>query len=183
MHSSRRDAFKVINGKPFAKIFPDRIEIISEYRKRENKKRVKADTKFEEKVALLKIYPGQSPDILDYYLKKKYKGIVLEMSGLGHVPTGRARKGKSWIKKLKELQKKGVIICATSQTIYGRVDPFVYSNGREILKTGVIYLEDMLAETAFVKLGWVLAKTTKNHDVKKLMLTNIAHELNNCLEI
>ena len=183
MHSSRRDTFKVINSKPFAKIFPDRIEIISEYRQRENKKRVKADTKFEEKVALLKIYPGQSPDILDYYLKKKYKGIVLEMSGLGHVPTNRARKGKSWIKKLKEIQKKGVIICATSQTIYGRVDPFVYSNGREILKTGVIYLEDMLAETAFVKLGWVLAKTTKKDDVKKLMLTNMAHELNNCLEI
>ena len=183
MHSSRRDSFKVINSKPFAKIFPDRIEIISEYRKRENKKRVKADIKFEEKIALLKIYPGQPPDILNYYLKKKYKGIVLEMSGLGHVPTNRARKGKSWIKKLKELQKKGVIICATSQTIYGRVDPFVYSNGREILKTGVIYLEDMLPETAFVKLGWVLAKTIKKDDVKKLMLTNIAHELNICLEI
>ena len=76
-----------------------------------------------------------------------------------------------------------MINCATSQTIYGRVDPFVYSNGREILKTGVIYLEDMLAETAFVKLGWVLAKTTKKQDVKKLMLTNMAHELNNCLEI
>jgi len=183
LHSSRRDSFKVINSKPFAKIFTDRIEIMSDYKKRDNKKKVKIDSKFEEKVALLKIYPGQSPEILDYYLKKKYKGIVLEMSGLGHVPTGRARKGKSWIKKLKELQKRGMIICATSQTIYGRVDPFVYSNGREILKTGVIYLEDMLPETAFVKIGWVLAKTTKKEDVKKLMLTNIAHELNNCLEI
>lgn len=190
MHSSRRDTFKVINSKPFAKIFPGMnensksfIEIISEYRKRENKKRVKVDIKFEERVALVKVYPGQSPDILDYYLKKKYKGIVLEMSGLGHVPTNRSRKGKSWIKKLKELQKKGVIICATSQTIYGRVDPFVYSNGREILKTGVVYLEDMLAETALVKLGWVLGKTAKKDEVKKLMLTNMANELNDCLEI
>ena len=40
----------------------------------------------------------------------------------------------------------------------------------------------MLAETAFVKLGWVLAKTKKREEVKKLMLTNFAHELNDRLE-
>ena len=71
IHSSRRDAFKVVNGKPFAKIFPDKIEIISPYRKRNNKGKVKVDSKFEEKVALVKIYPGQEPEILDYYLKRK----------------------------------------------------------------------------------------------------------------
>ena len=180
MHTSRRDAFKVINDKPFAKIFPDKVEIISDYTKRENKKKVKTDSKFEEKVALVKVYPGQSPEILDFYLKKKYKGIVLEMSGLGHVPTTRAR--KSWIKKLKEVQKKGLIICASAQTIYGRLDPLVYSNGRELLKTGIIYLEDMLSETALVKLGYVLAKTKNKEEIKKLMLTNIAHELNDRLE-
>jgi glutamyl-tRNA(Gln) amidotransferase subunit D len=40
----------------------------------------------------------------------------------------------------------------------------------------VIYLEDMLSETAFVKLGWVLGKTTKREEVKKLMLENFAGE-------
>ena len=109
MHTSRRDAFKVINAKPFAKIFPDRIERISEYKIR-NKNKVKADPKFEEKVALVKVYPGQSPDILDFYLKNKYKGIILELSGLGHAPSSRARKG--WTKKLKEIQRRGVIVCA-----------------------------------------------------------------------
>jgi glutamyl-tRNA(Gln) amidotransferase subunit D len=180
MHTSKRDAFKVINDKPFAKIFPDKVEIISDYTKRENKKKVKTDSKFEEKVALIKVYPGQSPEILDFYLKKKYKGIVLEMSGLGHVPTTRAR--KSWIKKLKEVQKKGLIICASAQTIYGRLDPLVYSNGRELLKTGIIYLEDMLSETALVKLGYILAKTKNKDEIKKIMLTNMAHELNDRLE-
>ncbi len=179
MHTSRRDAFKVINAEPFARIFPDRIEIISDY-KRRNKNKIKADVKFEEKVALVKVYPGQNPDVLDYYLKKKYKGIVLEMSGLGHVPTKRARFG--WTKKLKEIQDKGMIVCAAAQTIYGRLNPLVYSNGREILKTGVIYLEDMLAETALVKLGWILAKTEDKDEVKKLMLTNFTHELNDRLE-
>ncbi len=180
MHSSRRDAFKVINAEPLAKIYPDRIEKVSDYNLAKKGKKIRVDAKFEEKVALVKIYPGQDPEILDCYYKKKYKGIILEMSGLGHAPTRRA--GKSWTRKLKEIQAKGIIVCATAQTIYGRLDPLVYSNGRELLKTGIIYLEDMLSETALVKLGWVLAKTKNKEEVKKIMLTNIAGELNDRLE-
>ncbi|MCK9595671.1 Glu-tRNA(Gln) amidotransferase subunit GatD [Candidatus Pacearchaeota archaeon] len=182
LHTSRRDAFKVINAKPFAKVFPDKIERISEWRLR-NKDKAKLDIGFEEKIALVKLYPGQSPDILDYYAKQKYKGLVLELSGLGHVPSRNSK--NSWIKKLKEIQKKGIIICAVSQCINGRVDPLVYSNGRDVLGTGVIYLEDMLAETALVKLGWVLGheEWKKNKKIiKEKMLTNFAGELNNRLE-
>jgi len=182
MHSSRRDAFKVVNSEPFAKISSQDIILMSNYNKR-NKNKVKADAKFEEKVALVKIYPGQDPDLLDYYLKKKYKGIVLEACGLGHVPTKRARNG--WTKKLKEIQDKGVIVCFASQTIYGRLDPWVYSNGRELLETGVIYLEDMLSETAFVKLGWVLGHkkwASSKEKIKEKMLENFSHEINDRLE-
>lgn len=181
MHTSKRDAFKIVNGEPFAKIFPDKIERVSEYNLRK-KGRVKLDLKFEEKVALVKVYPGQDPEILDFYVKKKYKGIVLEMSGLGHAPSKRARLG--WTKKLKEIQEKGIIVCGVSQCIYGRVDPLVYSNGRELLGTGIIYLEDMLAETALVKLGWVLGHKDWTKDkkiVKEKMLENFAHELNDRL--
>jgi glutamyl-tRNA(Gln) amidotransferase subunit D len=181
MHTSRRDAFKTVNTQPFARVFPDRIERISEWKKR-NKSKAKADAVFEEKVALIKFHPGQNPEILDYYLKKKYKGIVIEMTGLGQVATKGS--GNSWIKKLKEIQKKGMIVCAVSQCIFGRVDPLVYSAGREILGTGVIYLEDMLAETAFVKLGWILGHREWGNKkiIKDKMLENIAGELNNRLE-
>ena len=181
MHTSRRDAFKMINTKPIARIFRDRIEIISEYNRRQ-KTKTKYDGKFESLVATIKIYPGQNPDILDYYLKKKYKGLILETSGLGHVPT----KGKnSWMKKLKEIQKKGIVVCAVSQCINGRVDPFVYSNARELFESGVIYLEDMLSETALVKLGWVFGHSdwAKSKEVvKEKMLHNFAEELNNRME-
>ncbi len=177
LHSSRRDAFKVVNDSPIAKVFPSRIEILKDFKQRK-KGKTKADVKFEEKVALVKIYPGQSPEILDFYLKKKYKGIVLELGGLGHAPTKRARNG--WTKKLKEVISKGLVVCATAQTIYGRLNPRVYSNGREILETGVIYLEDMLSETALVKLGWVLGHLDWN--AKEKMLENIAGEFNERLE-
>jgi glutamyl-tRNA(Gln) amidotransferase subunit D len=183
LHTSRRDAFRVVNSKPFAKISSNYIERISEHNVRNEKGKVKLDLGFEERVALVKIYPGQNPDILDFYLKNKYKGIVLELSGLGHAPTMRARNG--WTKKLKEVQDKGLIICAVSQCINGRVDALVYSNGREILETGVIYLEDMLAETSLVKLGYVLGhkEWSKNKElIKEKMLTNFAGELNKRLE-
>jgi len=184
MNTSRRDAFKVINGKPIAKVFPEKgIEIISNFNKRNNGKKIKADIKFEEKVALIKFYPGQSPEILDYYVKNKYKGIVIEMSGLGHVSTSRSR--NNWVKKIKELISKGIVICATSQCINGRVDPLVYSNGRDILKTGVIYLEDMISETALVKLGFALGHkewAKSKEKIKEKMLENIAGEFNKRLE-
>ncbi|MFW6233394.1 MAG: Glu-tRNA(Gln) amidotransferase subunit GatD [Nanoarchaeota archaeon] len=184
MHTSKRDAFKSINNKPIAKIYPQKNKIIplKAYNSR-NKNKVKTDLKFQEKTALIKINPGQSPDILDFYIKQGYKGLILEMSGLGHLPTKRSR--NSWIKKLKQVQEKGLIICATSQTIYGRLDPLVYSNGREILDTGVIYLQDMLSETALIKLSWVLGHEEWSKDKKTIrekMLENFAGELNNRLE-
>lgn len=180
LHTSKRDAFKVVNDKPFAKIVSDadgHVEKISDYKLR-NKNKVKVDAKFEEKVALVKIYPGQSPDVLDYYVKNKYKGIVLEFSGLGHAPTSRSR--NNWVKKLKEIIGKGLVVCGTSQCIFGRTDPLVYSNGRELLNTGVIYLEDMLSETALIKLGWVLGH--KDWNVQEKMLENISGELNSRLQ-
>jgi len=185
LHSSMRDAFKVVNGEPFAKISMDsggKVEILSKHNPRSNGK-VKADAKFEEKIAVVKFYPGQDPAILDYYLKNKYKGIIIEMGALGHVATMRSRQG--WTKKLKELISKGVTICATPQTIYGALDPWVYSNGREIMNTGVIYLKDMLAEAAFVKLGWVLGHegwAKSKEKIKEKMLENISGEFSERLE-
>jgi glutamyl-tRNA(Gln) amidotransferase subunit D len=173
MHTSRRDAFKAVNCRPIARAWPDKIEPLTVYRKR-NKNKVRQEAFFE-KVSLVKFYPGQNPDILDYYYKKGFKGIAIEMSGLGQVLT----EGKnSWIPKLKELTEKGMIICAAPQTLYGRLDPYVYEAGRRILKTGVIYLEDILPETAFVKLGWILGREKNKEKIRKLMLENVAGEFN-----
>jgi glutamyl-tRNA(Gln) amidotransferase subunit D len=177
LHTSRRDAFKPINCKPLAKISFDTIEKINEYNLRNNKK-IKLDLKFEEKVALIKLYPGQSPDILDYYVKKKYGGIILELSGIGNASS-------DFIKKIKELSNKGIVFCGVSQCINGRVDGLVYSSGRKLIDAGVIYLEDMIAETALIKLGWVLGHkewANSKSKIKEKMLENIAGEFNNRLE-
>ena len=67
------------------------------------------------------------------------------------------------------------------QTLYGKLDPFVYSYGRELESTGAIFLEDMLPETAFVKLSWVLADSKLKKAVKSAMLSNFSREISDNL--
>ncbi len=180
MHTSRRDAFQLVNSEAFARISKDNFDILKEFNAR-NTNNIKADTKFQEKVALIKIYPGQNPDILEIYAKEGYKGIILEITGIGQVPAQDAK--YNWLPKIKKLIDKGVIICATPQTIYGSLNPNVYSAGRDLQKTGIIFLKDMLPETALVKLGWVLGhKQWQNPEsIKEKMLENISKEFNNKL--
>jgi len=124
---------------------------------------------------LVKFYPGQDSSVLDFYALK-YKGLVVEGSGLGHLPVSEAE--NNWIPALKKHIRNGLVVCIATQTVFGRVDPWVYSNGRELIDAGVIYLEDMLAETAFVKLGWVLGHYGWKTKVKEKMLENVAGEIN-----
>ncbi len=179
LHSSRRDAFKSVNDKPIAKIFPDKVEFLSAYRPR-NKEKVELDISYNDKVALLKFYPGQDPSILDYYALK-YKGLIIEAGGLGQLPASDA--SHSWIPKLKKHIREGLVVCIASQTIFGKVDPYVYSNARELLDAGAIFLEDMLSEVALIKLGWILGHYGWKIRVKEKMLENISGELNERLGI
>ncbi len=178
MHSSRRDAFKAINDSPVAKIFPDgKVEFFRGFNARSDAK-VELDSSFSDKAALVKFYPGQDASILDFYALK-YKGIVVEASGLGHLPVSESE--HSWLPVLKRHIRNGFVVCAAPQTLYGRLDPYVYSNGRELLDAGVIFLEDMLPETALVKLGFVLGHSGWKGKVKEKMLENFARELNDSI--
>ncbi len=171
MHTSRRDAFRSINDIPVAKIWADgRIEFLREdYRKR-SEGEVFVDGEMEEKVALVKSFPGMQKEILEFFIDKGYKGIVLEGTGLGHVPT-------YLIDTIERATQEGITVCMTSQCLYGRVNLNVYSTGRRLLRAGVIPCEDMLPETAYVKLMWVLGKTQNPEEVRKMMLKNYAGEI------
>ena len=167
LHTSKRDAFRPINTVPLAKIYANgKLEKHSNFELRHSGK-VKVKSKFEKKVALIKYSPGMSPDILKFY--EEYKGIIIEGTGLGHVAT-------PWIESLSNLIKKGIFVGMTSQANYGRVDPYVYSTGRALANHGVVYLEDMLPETAYVKLSWVLGQTNNIEKVRHLMVSNIRGE-------
>jgi glutamyl-tRNA(Gln) amidotransferase subunit D len=180
MHSSRRDAFQSVNTKPIANVWPSKVEFLSTYKKRDNNRKTEIDVVFTDKIGLIKVYPGQTPDILDFYALK-YKGVVIEGTGLGHVQGSEGL--HSWIPTLKKHIANGFVVCIAPQTIFGRVDPYVYSTAREMLAAGCIFLEDMLPETAMVKLGYVLGHYGWKKYVKDKMLENLAGELEDSLPV
>ncbi|MDP3765760.1 MAG: Glu-tRNA(Gln) amidotransferase subunit GatD [Nanoarchaeota archaeon] len=177
MHTSRRDAFRPINELPLARVYENGdIEILNHNYKKINNDKVAVIDKFEPKTALVYVYPGMNPEILDYYRKEKYSGIVIAATALGHVPTINPK--YSLMKKIKELIDNGVPVVIASQTIYGRVHPYVYTNLRKLsVQLNCIFAEDMLPETAYIKLGWVLPQAKTIEEVKEMMLTNYAGEI------
>lgn len=175
MHTIRRDAFRPINDLPIASITPKGdIRTLGPHEKR-SRSPPSIDTKYEPKIALVKVYPSSDPSVLDYYRSQGYRGLVIEGTGLGHVPTNAK---KSWIPAITKTVKDGIPVVITPQTLYGRVHSHAYTNLRHLYhEAGAIPGEDMLPETAYVKLGWVLGHTQDMDEVRKRMLTNVAGEI------
>jgi glutamyl-tRNA(Gln) amidotransferase subunit D len=186
MHSSRRDAFKSVNDEPLAKITKDgKLERINQRIAARNDSQVVADAVFEKKTYLLKSFPGAPSGLLDYVIDKGAKGIVIEGSGLGHVCTGEGGinpgfnfKEYSWIPGIKRATEAGIVVAMTTQTIFGKVNPFVYRNLRLASGAGAVYCSDLHAESAFVKLGWLLGHDYGPEKTRNLLLKDFAGEFN-----
>jgi glutamyl-tRNA(Gln) amidotransferase subunit D len=172
LHTSTRTAFQSVNEAPVARVdYGTRKITITGNHCRRGEKELALHDKMEPKCALVKFYPGMPADIIDYYLNKGFKGIVLEGTGLGHV-------NRQWIPTIKRAIDAGMTIVMTSQCINGRVCDRVYSTGIDLINAGVIEGHDMLAETALVKLMWVLGQTQDKAEIRRLLQTDIAGEIN-----
>ncbi len=166
-HTSRRDAFKTVNERHLGEIKNDSINFNEKYNKI-SKGPVTVDDKMSDDVSLVYYHPNLKPeDIPDK------KGIVLAGTGLGHVSTKVIPRIKSMI------EENGSVFLMTSQCFFGRVNMNVYSTGRDLIKAGVIPCEDMLPETAYVKLMWALGHTKNKEKIETLIGENIAGEISN----
>jgi glutamyl-tRNA(Gln) amidotransferase subunit D len=170
-HTSRRDAFRSIGTTPLARVRSGKIEMLTQrYRPREAGRSPILRDRFEERVALLKFHPGFDAKLIEHLVESGFRGIVLEGTGLGHVSS-------SLFDPLRRAREKGVLVAMTSQCVWGRVRMTVYETGIDLLSLGVVPLEDMLAETALVKMMWTLGQTEDIVEARKLMVTDIAGEI------
>lgn len=183
MHTSRRDAFKPINNRPIAKVDVNgKIDYLSDYAKAGTRKKMMVKTGFEPMVALVKFYPGSESGILDYYVSKGYRGIIIEGTGLGNVSTSTKEKKYSWLSHIESAVESGVIVGMTSQCLYGRVNANVYSALRLVSNAGAIYCEDMLPEVAYLKLGFLLGNYGKG-EAARLLSKNLVGEISQRTEV
>ncbi len=176
MHTSRRDAFLPVNSMPIAKVTREGIEYLSGFRRRDDSLKVEIDTKMDDRVFLLYVWPGMDPKIVQIIKDLDYHGLVVAGTGLGHTPY-------EVIKELERLVKDGIPVVMTSQTLFGRVNLRVYETGRLLLKAGVIPGEDMLPEVALVKLMYVLGHTRNMEEVRRLMMTNMVGEISRSISM
>lgn len=177
MHTSRRDAFRPINILPFAKIEFPSLKILPVYEKfnLREKRKVLVAPNLSEKVGLVQIYPGIKPAQIEFFIKEKYEGIVIAGTALGHVPTAGQY---SLLPALQKAIDSGLIVVIATQTLYGRTHPYVYTNLRKLsLQLGCVFAEDLLPETAYIKLAWVLGNYSKKEAIQKFK-ENIAGEIN-----
>jgi glutamyl-tRNA(Gln) amidotransferase subunit D len=171
MHTSRRDTFRSIDFEPLANIRNAKVNYLLNDFRRRNQEDLILNNKIEEKVAIVKTYPGISSEIINYHIDKGYKGLLVEGTGLGHLP-------EDLLDSIKRANQEEIAIVMTSQCIYGRVNMNIYSTGRKLLNAGIISGEDMIPEVAFVKLAWALGQSSNIEDVKNIIQTNLAGELN-----
>lgn len=175
-HTSKRNAFQSLDYIPFALI--DSYEIVcntnlKKINERSNiTKNLISKTSFDNRVFLLKFYPGFDSSFLESFLNFNYKIIILEGTGLGHI-------NKNCFPYLEKLINSGIVIFMTSQCIYGRVQMTVYDTGRDLLDLGIIPLSDMSSETAVVKAMWALSNSTNMKDLVEMMKNNLSHEISN----
>ncbi len=181
LHSSRRDAFQAVNSSEIARVNYQTKEIrfVAQEYGRKSGEQLVVKPKMEEKVGLLKIHINMVPEQFLFY--QKYKGLIIEGTGLGHTP-GQVPNPECAIHKkiypaLRKLIASGCVVVMTTQCLYGGVNMNVYDKGRDLLSLGVISGEDMLANTAFVKLAWLLGNY-KAAEVRALMGKNLRGEIN-----
>ena len=168
-HTSRRDAFESVNYPPLGRVWSDgRIEWVAE-RFRRNERELQLFDRLEEKVALIKYFPGLTPEILEFFHSRGYRGFVIEGTGLGHVST-------EWVDTVRRVAEDSLVVM-TSQCLWGRVCDRVYDTGRYLLKAGVIEGEDMLPETALIKVMWLLGNF-ELEEAKELVRKNLVGEIN-----
>ena len=171
MHSSYRSTFRTIGAIPLAMVGREGFTVLDpHFRRRDPSRRVRIDPVYDDRVTILYYHPGMKPDVVDALVDAGYRGIVVAGTGLGHV-------NKPLYPALERATAAGVHVMMTVQTLWGFVQMYVYETGRELLDLGVVPLDNMLPETALMKLGWVLGHTHDREEVTRMMRDPIAHEI------
>jgi len=189
LHTSRRDAFKPVNDSEIALVDYKSKNIKftkKDYSKKNKNEKMAVKPNFENHVALLKVHVNMVPEQFEFFAVNKFKGLVIEGTGLGqtpgHTPDEITKRHRDIFPAIKKIVGHGGVVVMASQCIFGRVQMHVYDKAMDLVELGVIPGEDMLAETALVKLAWLLGNYSAE-ETKKLVGKNLRGEITARTEI
>jgi L-asparaginase len=123
-------------------------------------------------VAVLKLYPGISPKVVENILNADVRGIVMEAFGAGNTTTD-----QWFIDLLKDAIDNGKVILDISQCKVGTVELGRYETSRQLKDIGVANGYDMTYESAVTKMMYLWGQHNDPKIVKELLETDLRGEL------
>ena len=158
------DAFDSMDPSPIGILAHD-IILYENRKKRNHSLEPRFDTRLDDLVFLLKVFPGLPPQTLPKIVDMGYHGIIIEGFGSGNVPTDENALTGGILQAIDQ----GCFVVVSSQCAFGQADLSIYEVGRAAMEVGAMSAYDMTSEAAFVKLAWVLGHTKEPDRVKEMM--------------
>ena len=124
-------------------------------------------------IAVLKLFPGISPQVVESILNiPGLKGVVMETFGSGNAPC------YDWfLTMLKEAVSRGIVIVNVTQCSAGSVEMHRYETGHKLLEAGVISGFDSTTESAVTKLMFLFGHGLTPEEVKDHMNCSLIGEV------
>ncbi|MBO7221271.1 MAG: asparaginase [Alistipes sp.] len=166
-------AFESRNLAPLAEVGVNIVYNHSIIKKPEVCEPLKVNDSLNDKVIIIKLFPGLSQKSFEAMLSiEGIEGVVLETYGTGNAPTA-----EWFIEALQGVIERGVAVVNITQCHGGAVAMHLYETGRRLQDIGVICGYDMTTEAAVTKLMWLLGKGQKGTELAHEMATPLRGEL------
>ncbi|MEZ5196917.1 MAG: asparaginase [Bacteroidales bacterium] len=124
-------------------------------------------------VAVLKLYPGISKNLVkSVLLNKEIKGVILETFGSGNAPD------YPWfLSLLSDSIKQGTIIMNVTQCQIGKVEMGKYETSIKLKEMGIVSGRDITTEAAITKMMYLLGAFSDPEKVRELLTISIVGEM------
>ena len=122
--------------------------------------------KFDTRVAILKLFPGIGPEVVNAVLHTDgLQGVVIETYGSGNAPTD-----EWFINALDDAIQRGIIILNVTQCKAGAVKMRQYAASCDMDRIGVIGAGDITIEAAIAKMMCLLGEYPDDKEHVKMRL-------------
>jgi L-asparaginase len=138
-----------------------------------NFKSLKAHTRLDNNITILKLFPGISKECVAAQLGVKgLKAVILETYGSGNAMTD-----KWFLDLLRQAVASGIIVLNVTQCKAGSVELGKYQTSRELGRIGILSGFDITTESAVAKLMYLFGTGLNKNEIEKILQFSIRGEI------